>query len=153
MKATQRAGKHHIVFRTAWLLDPRPLCFSSILPTRHPPSPRLLFEHIIKTWHAAASGKPPKRTSLAPDEGLLKQRSRIGAVQAIRLTTEHDATTQKVKVLPSSPSARRTSHEGHGRRQRQQGSEVFRAKMKDMEGYGFCGVRCSTAGYTSYQMQ
>jgi hypothetical protein len=118
MKATQRAGKHHIVFRTAWLLDPRPLCFSAILFTRHPPSPRLPFEHTIKTWHAAVSGKTPKRTSLAPGGILLQQRSRIGAVQAIRLTTEHHASTQKVKVFPS-PSARRTLHEGHGQRQRQ----------------------------------
>ena len=116
--------------------------FSAIPPTRHPRSPRLHFEHTIKTRHAAVSSKTPERTS-APDEILLLPRSRIGAVRAIRLTTEHLASTQKVNVFPSPPSARRTSYEAHGQRQQRQGSEVFRANIRDMKGCGFCGVRCS----------
>ena len=74
---------------------------------------------------------------------LLLQGSQIGAVRAIRLTAEHLASTQKVNVFPSPPSARRTSYEAHGQRQQRQGSEVFRANIRDMKGCGFCGVRCS----------
>jgi len=47
--------------------------FPEILLTRHPPSPRLLFQHTIKTWPAAALGKTPKQTPLASDEFLRQQ--------------------------------------------------------------------------------
>jgi len=122
--------------------------FSATLLTRYTPSSYLRFEPITKTWRAAVSGKPPRLHHLAPEEGLQRQRERIDAVRAKRLTTEIHASTQKVIV--SHPLLLRSERYTAAAGQWQQGSKVFRADR--MSKFGL-DLWCAVFNNWEYQLQ